>query len=66
VDDRLESLGRKVAEAKSNKANHILVIGDQEVESKKVSWQQRGAKEQQKISPEDLRDLLCAAIANRD
>ncbi|MNK07851.1 Threonine--tRNA ligase [compost metagenome] len=44
VDERVESLSKKVAEAQAEKVPYVIVIGDREVQDKKLSvrkWEER-------------------------
>ena len=42
VDDRTESVGRKIRDAELSKAPYMLVVGDKEIESEKVSVRHHG------------------------
>jgi threonyl-tRNA synthetase len=42
VDDRTESVGRKIRDAELSKAPYMLVVGDKEIESGSVSLRQHG------------------------
>lgn len=45
VDERNESVGRKIREAELQKVPYIIVLGDKEIESGKLSIRERGSKE---------------------
>jgi threonyl-tRNA synthetase len=42
VDDRTESVGRKIRDAELSKAPYMLVVGDKEIESETVSVRHHG------------------------
>ena len=42
VDDRTESVGRKIRDAELSKAPYMLVVGDREIESETVSVRHHG------------------------
>ncbi|VVB53985.1 Threonine--tRNA ligase [uncultured archaeon] len=50
VDDRNESVGRRIREAEREWAPYILVIGDKEKETKKFQARIRGEKEQRTLT----------------
>ena len=67
VDDRVESLSKKVAEAQSENVPYVLVIGDKEMESRALSVRRRGRKESRVLSVAELESELLAQIrARRD
>jgi len=43
IDDRTESIGKKIREAEMQKIPYMLIVGDKEVESKKVSVREYGS-----------------------
>lgn len=45
VDDRTESIGKKIRESEMNKVPYALIIGEKEMKSKKVSVRARGQKD---------------------
>lgn len=65
VDERVESLQRKLAEAWQGKVPVVIVLGDREVSEGKVSVQWRGEKSRQVLSSEELLRLLQAKVNNR-
>lgn len=65
VDERVESLQRKLAEAWQSKACYVVVIGDREVEEGIISVQRRGDPARQKMAGGDLRELLQKEVSSR-
>ncbi|UXR63700.1 His/Gly/Thr/Pro-type tRNA ligase C-terminal domain-containing protein [Bdellovibrio bacteriovorus] len=65
VDERVESLQRKLAEAWQGKACYVVVIGDREVQEGHVSVQRRGEPARKKASVAELRDSLVREVAER-
>jgi len=52
VDDRSESMGRKIRDAEREWVPYVIVIGEKEIESGKVSVRIRGQKEQKNLVAE--------------
>lgn len=65
VDDRVESLSKKIAEAWAAKVGNVIVIGDREIEEGLISVQSRGCGEKIKLSPEEFRDQMVLRIRGR-
>lgn len=65
VDDRVESLAKKVAEAQSENVPYVIVIGDKEVESRSLSVRRHGRKESRVFSIAELESELLAQIGAR-
>ncbi|UYL07942.1 threonine--tRNA ligase [Bdellovibrio sp. SKB1291214] len=65
VDNRVESLNRKIKDAKESQAPYIIVIGDQEVASGNLSVQVRGSSANKKLSPKVFLDEVRLQIADR-
>lgn len=63
--DSNESLGKKVRNAKVEKTPYWLVIGDKEVETKKVNLESRDGKPVQTLSLPELKENLLQEIANK-
>lgn len=55
VDDRTESIGRKIREAEMQKIPYMLIIGDKEIDSKKVAIRRYGKGDQGQV---ELRELI--------
>lgn len=66
VDNRVESLNRKIKDAKESQAPYVIVIGDQEVAGEIVSVQIRQSSKSRKLSPQVLLEELKSKIANRN
>ncbi len=54
VDDRRETVGKKIRDAERQKTPYILVTGDKEIEANAVSVRQHGAGDQGSMSVGDL------------
>ncbi|MBO9668638.1 MAG: threonine--tRNA ligase [Bdellovibrio sp.] len=65
VDQRVESLSRKIKDAKELQIPYVIVIGDQEVSSQSLSVQQRGRRERRQLSAQELQSELSGKIAAR-
>ncbi|WP_415062463.1 threonine--tRNA ligase [Bdellovibrio sp.] len=65
VDDRVESLSRKIAEAWQAKVSYVVIIGDQEIAQGCVSVQERGQRKAEKMEVSKLRDMLLDKIKRR-
>lgn len=49
INDKAESLGKRISETEKQKVPYILVVGDREMSEKSVSIRTRGVKEQQTL-----------------
>jgi threonyl-tRNA synthetase len=58
LDDRSESVGRKIRDAGTEWIPFVAVIGDREVEAKRISVTERGSKEQKQMAAEELAALV--------
>jgi len=65
VDARVESLGKKIAEAQSRQAPYIVVIGDQEVESGLLSVRRRDGGKAPAVPLEEFQAELMGKIRGR-
>jgi threonyl-tRNA synthetase len=54
VDERTESVGRKIRDAELSKAPYMLVLGDKEAESNTVAVRHHGDGDLGAVSLEDL------------
>lgn len=54
VDDRSEQVGYKIRQAQLKKTNYMLVVGEKELESKKLSVRKRSGEEIKDLSLEDF------------
>ena len=64
-DDAEENLGGKVRNAKNNKIPYWIVIGDKEIEAKKVTLESRDKGQLGQISKEELLKKLLEEIKNK-
>lgn len=65
LDARAEKVGYKIREAQLKKVNYMLVIGEKEVESKKLSVRKRNGEELQNLDPEEFVTDLLKEIAEK-
>ena len=65
LDDRNETLGRKLRDAQLARVNYQLVVGDREVESRTVSVRTRANRQLGSLSVEAFTDRALAEIASR-
>lgn len=65
LDARAEKVGYKIREAQLKKVNYMLVIGEKEVESKKLSVRKRNGEELQNVDPEEFVTGLLKEIAEK-
>jgi threonyl-tRNA synthetase len=65
IDGSNESLGKKIRNAKTEKVNYMLVVGDKEVESNQVTVESRDAGNIGASSVEDLISKLKSEIKDR-
>ncbi len=65
LDDKDGNLGGKVRDAKNNKIPYWIVIGDKEIEAKKVTLESRDAGQLGQISKEDLVNKLVEEIKSK-
>ncbi|HEY1237345.1 MAG TPA: threonine--tRNA ligase, partial [Solirubrobacterales bacterium] len=63
VDDRTESVGRKIRDAELSKAPYMLVVGDKEVESEAVSVRHHGDGDLGAIGLDELIERMLAEAA---
>lgn len=54
LDDRTESVGRKIRDAEMQKVPYMLVIGDKEIEAKKVAIRKYGQGDKGQLEVEEL------------
>ena len=64
LDDRNEKLGYRLRESQIRKIPYILILGDQEKESKSISYRLFGDKETTTVSQEEFIKLLKDEIDN--
>jgi threonyl-tRNA synthetase len=65
LDSSSESLGKKIREAKMQKIPYLLVVGDKEIEEKKVSVESRDHGKLDSMSVEDFTGKILEEISER-
>jgi threonyl-tRNA synthetase len=65
VDDRTESVGRKIREAELRKVSYMLVVGDREAEERAVSVRKHRAGDQGSATVEEIAERLSQEAAAR-
>jgi threonyl-tRNA synthetase len=65
LDDRTESVGRKIREAELRKVPYMLVVGDREAEQRAVALRRHGSGDQGTLPLEDAVAQLAAQAADR-
>jgi threonyl-tRNA synthetase len=65
VDERTESVGRKVRDAGMQRTPIVLVVGDSEVEARSVTVNRRGDDAKTTMPVDELVDLVAAEVAER-
>jgi threonyl-tRNA synthetase len=66
LDDRSESIGRKIREAELRKIPHMLIVGEREAREGKVSVREHGKGDTGSVSSEDLTRALLGEIERRE
>ncbi|HKL47187.1 MAG TPA: His/Gly/Thr/Pro-type tRNA ligase C-terminal domain-containing protein, partial [Candidatus Izemoplasmatales bacterium] len=66
LDDRDEKLGYKIREAQTKKVPYQLVIGDNEIETKEVTYRRFGEKKQVTVKIDAFIDLILNEINNKE
>lgn len=65
IDNRSESIGKRIRESASQKVPYILVVGDKEAESQSVAVRGRGDQDLGAITIEDFTDKLLGEISSK-
>ncbi len=65
LDSRNEKLGYKLREAVMKKVPYMLIIGQKEVDEKKVSFRRNGSEETVSMSMEEFLELLNNDVVNK-
>jgi len=65
LDDRSETIGKKVRDAQFDKANYMLTIGDKEIESKTLAVRSREGKVDFGVDVDNFIDKLTGEIKDR-
>lgn len=58
LDDRNESLGKKVREAKKTKVPYYIVIGDKDIEANMITVENRDTESSEQMTMEDFIELI--------
>jgi threonyl-tRNA synthetase len=65
LDDRTESVGRKIRDAELRKIPYMLVVGDREAESGTVSVRRHGGDDEGSVALDELAERLAGEIRAR-
>ena len=65
-DDSSETVGNKIRKAVAEKPPYILVIGDKEMEGKKLNIRDRGSRETREIKKDGFIDEVLEKIKNKN
>ncbi len=66
LDDRTESIGRKIREAELKKVPYMLVIGDKEAENRVVSVRRQGEGDQGQMPVEDFVRMIKEKVESKE
>jgi threonyl-tRNA synthetase len=65
INDKDESLGKRIREKEKQKVPYILVIGEKEMNNKTVTIRKRGVKEQETIDTKSFAENISEEINKR-
>jgi threonyl-tRNA synthetase len=65
LDDRSESLGRKVRDAELSKVPYMLIVGEREAQQRAVSVRERQRGDEGSVSLSEIRTRLAQQVASR-
>jgi threonyl-tRNA synthetase len=65
LNDKADTLGKRISETEKQKVPYILVVGQKEVDSKSVNIRTRGIKEQKTLSIDELSEKVIKEIADK-
>ncbi|HLD00205.1 MAG TPA: His/Gly/Thr/Pro-type tRNA ligase C-terminal domain-containing protein, partial [Candidatus Nanoarchaeia archaeon] len=65
IDDRTETLGKKVREAQLEKVNYIVTIGDKEVDNSTLAVRTRSGEQRFGVKAEEFIDSLVEEVRAR-
>ncbi|MGE5392620.1 MAG: His/Gly/Thr/Pro-type tRNA ligase C-terminal domain-containing protein, partial [Candidatus Saccharibacteria bacterium] len=65
LDDRNESIGKKIREAEMDKAPYMIIIGEKEVEAEKIAVRGRSQKDLGQMDPVKFLETLKEEIGTR-
>lgn len=60
IDDRTESIGRKIREAEMQKVPYMLIVGDKEIDAKKVAVRRYGEGDKGQVEILEVVKEICA------
>ncbi|MBT3297820.1 threonine--tRNA ligase [archaeon] len=66
LDDRTESMGKKVREAQLGKVNYIVTIGDKELENKTLAVRNRAGETKFKVNPKEFIKELVEEVEKKE
>lgn len=66
VDDRNERINKKIREAQMQKTKFQIIVGDQEVENKNITYREYGQQNSNTLNFEDLIKFIKAKIENNE
>jgi threonyl-tRNA synthetase len=66
VDERTESVGRKIREAELRKVPYMLVVGDREAEARAVALRRHREGDQGTVALDEVVERLAAEAASRE
>ncbi len=64
IDDRVESIGKKIRDTELKKIPYMIILGDKEVESGQVAARKQGEGDQGSMSIEEFGNLLQTKVDN--
>lgn len=65
MNDKAESLGKRISETEKQKVPYILVVGQREMDEKSVNVRTRGVKEQETLSVDEFVEKIEKEIENK-
>ena len=65
IDDRVESMGKKVRDAQANKVPYIITVGDKEIEKDTLAIRTRDGEVKYDVSVEDFVKKLVEEVKER-
>ena len=66
LDDRSEKLGYKIRESQTNKIPYTIIIGDEEIKEKNISYRKYGKKDTIQLSKNEFIEKLLEQINNKE
>ncbi|MEI8343805.1 MAG: threonine--tRNA ligase [Candidatus Moraniibacteriota bacterium] len=66
LNDKAESLGKRISETEKQKVPYILVVGEKEVAGKTVAIRTRGVKEQETLPLDEFMEKVIKEIINKN